>query len=402
MSRKKFRISGTGCALVDYLYKPVHFDDPGVTRYLSKAPGDGGLAPGKLVFRDEFETYAGEPYLQVRNVLTAGKPPVSVNIGGPSVVSLIHAAQMLHNTDAEVTFSGARGSDDAADFIMDKLKKTPLVTKCYKTGSGHTPFTDVLSDPDYDEGHGERVFINDIGAAREFSPEDLSDSFFRSDMVVFGGTALVPGIHASLGQLLKKAKKNGALTVVNTVYDFLSEKNDPVNPWKLGESAETYRFIDILITDMEEALRLSGTASVEEALSFFRSSGVGATVVTHGAKPLHFYSECGFFGKIAPSSLPVSERVISEIRINPETAGDTTGCGDNFAGGLIASAAKQLMENPGAKADFYKATALAVVSGGFTCFYHGGTYYEMFPGQKKDLLSAYYQDYLAQTGIRDK
>ena len=76
--------------------------------------------------------------------------------------------------------------------------------------------------------------------------------------------------------------------------------------------------------------------------------------------------------------------------------GDTTGCGDNFAGGVIASIATQIMTNPSEMVDLRKAIALGIASGGFTCFYNGGTFYEEYHGQKMGLVQAYYKDYLSQ------
>lgn len=398
-SNAPFKISGTGCALVDYLFTPVNFSDEAFRRYLSKKPGDGGLSPGKLVFKEEFDQFTEEAYDLVRDKITQGKPPVTLNIGGPSIVSLIHAAQMLHGLRAQVEFYGGKGDDKGSTFIEEKLAQTPLKIGHYKTASQHTPCTDVLSDPDFDKGHGERIFINTIGAAWEFEPADLSESFFDSDMVVFGGTALVPHIHASLGQLLPQAKARGAITVVNTVYDFLNENKNPSERWPLGHSLETYRHIDLLITDMEEALRLSGTASVEAAIDFFKSTGVGALIITHGADALHFFSDNALFGKMPHTSLPVSKRVQLDISQHPERAGDTTGCGDNFVGGVIASIAEQLLADPESVVSLPQAIALGVASGGFACFYHGGTYYEAFPGQKAEQVAPYCQDYLTQVGL---
>ena len=395
---KLFRISGTGCALVDYLYKPVSFTDANFFRYLSKTPGDGGLAPGKLVFREEFEKYSKEAYLKVRDTINGGKAPVALNIGGPSIVSLIHAAQMLHGSAAEVCFYGSKGADEAGAFIVEKLKETPLKIGSYKTGTQYTPFTDVLSDPDFDGGHGERVFINNIGAAWEFMPEDLDESFFRSDMVVFGGTALVPNIHTSLRELLLKAKAQKAITVVNTVYDFLNEKSDPSKPWPLGDSTETYRHIDLLITDMEEALRLSGTSKVEDAVLFFQNSGVGAFIITHGSKQLYLSADSLLFGQIQPTTMAVSERVVAELKQMTEKSGDTTGCGDNFVGGVLAAIALQLIKNSSGQVDLKSAVALGIASGGYACFYNGGTFYESFPGQKNSLVKTYHHDYLIQIG----
>jgi hypothetical protein len=40
---------------------------------------------------------------------------------------------------------------------------------------------------------------------------------------------------------------------------------------------------------MEEALRLSGQTTVEGAFSFFKSTGIGAVIVTHGANPLCYF-----------------------------------------------------------------------------------------------------------------
>lgn len=393
--KKAFRISGTGCALVDYLYKPVSFSSELFKNYLSENPGDGGLFPGKLVFRDEFEKFSGEDYLKVRDRITNGNPPVTLNIGGPSIVSLIHTAQMIAGMNAEVYFYGSKGLDKGATFIDKNLQRTPLKIGKYKISDKYTSFTDVLSDPDYDHGHGERIFINNIGAAWDLYPDDLDEDFFESDIVVFGGTALVPHIHQSLSELLKKSKNNNAITIVNTVYDFLNEKKNPNKPWPLGSSMKTYQYIDLLITDREEALRLSGKETVDDALLFFLQAGVGGVIITHGANPLSYGFNSQLFGN-SEGNRPVSEKVRNMIIQHPEKVGDTTGCGDNFAGGVIANIAKQLIEQPSLQIDMDKAIAMGVVSGGYACFYHGGTFFEKKPGEKKQLIECFFNEYLLQ------
>ena len=393
--KKAFRISGTGCALVDYLYKPVSFTSELFKNYLSENPGDGGLFPGKLVFRDEFEKFSGEDYLKVRDRITNGNPPVTLNIGGPSIVSLIHTAQMLAGMNAEVYFYGSKGMDKGAAFIDENLQKTPLKIGKYKISDKYTSFTDVLSDPDYDQGHGERIFINNIGAAWDLYPDDLDEDFFESDIVVFGGTALVPHIHQSLSELLKKSKDNNAITIVNTVYDFLNEKKNPNKPWPLGSSMKTYQYIDLLITDREEALRLSGKEAVDDALLFFQQAGVGGVIITHGANPLSYAYNSQLFGN-SEGDRPVSDKVRNMIIQYPEKVGDTTGCGDNFVGGVIANIAKQLLEHPSLQIDMDKAIAMGVVSGGYACFYHGGTFFEKKPGEKKQLIEPFFNEYLLQ------
>lgn len=400
-SPNPFRISGTGCALVDYLYKPVDFSSQVFRKYLSQQPGDGGLSPGKLVFTEELEKFAGNNYQDIRKDITEENDPVAMNIGGPSIVSLIHATQMLTGSglDADVRFYGCHGNDQAGHFIEQRLSSTPLQIGDYKVVEKYTPFTDVLVDPSYDAGHGERVFINNIGAAWDLYPGDLDEAFFDSDLVVFGATALVPNLHRSLKELLMKARTKGAVTIVNTVFDFLSEKQDPDKPWPMGGTSDSYPYIDLLITDHDEALRHSGCKSAQEALAFFKEQGTGAAIVTHGPNPVQYYSQSRLFNKSGFSRLPVSDRVVTQIRKNPALAGDTTGCGDNFTGGVIASIASQRIGNRKEPVDLVKAVALGIASGGFTCFYHGGTYIEQHPGEKAQLVMDYYDDYLKQIAI---
>lgn len=397
--KKPFKISGIGCALVDYLYKPINFSNPKTKKYFSKISGDGGLAPGKLVFKEEFEKFVGESYLDARALITNEMDPVTINIGGPSIVSLIHAAQMLKSSTVDVFFYGSRGADQAGLYMEEQILKTPLKTGKYIQSELYTPFTDVLSDPSYDKGNGERIFINNVGAAWDLLSKDIDEVFYDSDIVVFGGTALVPNIHAHLTQLLKKAKDRGAITVVNTVYDFLNEKANPDKAWPLGNSNRSYIYTDLLITDMEEALRLSNTKRVDDAVKFFKFSGLGSLIITHNSNPIYYYADNFLFANVPLRTMPVSARVSSELQTDEGKCGDTTGCGDNFVGGVISSIAAQLIENPGSKINLENAIAMGVASGGYACFYNGGTYYESFDGQKKGIVDQYYNDYLVQIGL---
>lgn len=394
MSRT-IKISGTGCALVDYLYKPVDFHSEAMSPYLSVKTGDGGLAPGRLVFTEELEKFASESYPDIRTKIVDGQEPVALNIGGPSIVSLIHAAQLLHGFPAEVNFWGCKGNDSGAAFLDEKLRKTPLKICKYKTGTLYTPFTDVLSDPDFDHGNGERIFVNNIGAAGELLPEDLDESFFEADIVVFGGTAIVPEIHNHLTELLQTAKEKGCITVVNTVYDFRNEKANPDKRWPLGKSDESYKQTDLLITDYEEALRLSGEHDIVAAIRFFQEKEVGSLIITNGSKNIYAWSSGKLFSPLDLTELPVSGLVAQQIKCG--TSGDTTGCGDNFAGGILASLVMQL--NAGTQTPNLKeACCWGVVSGGYTCFYIGGTYFEEFPGEKFGKLKPYYEHYKQQLG----
>ena len=91
MNKNKIIISGTGCALVDYLYTGVKFDSPQFQKYKSKQSGDGGLIAGNLVFTEELEKFSDLPYSTILKELSGNKNPDAFNLGGPALVSLINA-----------------------------------------------------------------------------------------------------------------------------------------------------------------------------------------------------------------------------------------------------------------------------------------------------------------------
>ncbi len=390
---KKIIVSGVGCCLVDLLFNDIDFSSEAMRSCLSLKRGDGGLTPGQLVFREEFEKFSGDSFDLALNRITGGRKHDKINIGGPSIVSLINAAQLVDKEYCEVRFYGRGGNDDIGSYLVSALQKTPVILKDFKLINRQTPSTVVLSDPSYDNGHGERVFINSIAAAWEYGPDNLDEDFFSSDIVVFGGTGLVPQIHDNLTSLLKKAKSKGCITIVNTVFDFRNEKANPSKKWPLGESDESYRYIDLLITDQEEALRLSDERDPQNAIDFFIEKKVSSLMITNGSRNVITWSDGQFFNASGIKALPVSEKVINE-RKNAQI-GDTTGCGDNFVGGVIASIVNQIQNGAG-HPDIAEACSMGVVSGGYACFYLGGTYFEKEPGEKKAKMEPYYEAYKRQ------
>ncbi len=387
-----FVISGTGCSLLDFIYADIAFSAAAFERFRSRQAGDGGLEPGKLVFAEDFERFAGMEVETALECITGGQAFSAANIGGPAIVALINAAQLLDPNRFQVRFTGAIGSDVAGDQLRTFLRKVPLESATYINKSGRTPCTHVLSDPRFDGGRGERTFLNIIGAAGQLRPEDLGQSFFEADLVVFGGTALVPGIHDALDSLLAEARRHKALTVVNTVYDFRHQRENPAARWPLGASDESYRLIDLLIADHEEALRLSGTSTIDLALQFFMDQGTGAVIITNGARDIALCSQSTRFLACQRSRMPVSAAIVKELAAFPERKGDTTGCGDNFAGGVIVGLARQ-MEAGVVHLDLREAIAIGAVCGGLTCFQMGGVLYENHPGQKQTLMEPYLAAY---------
>ncbi len=400
-------LHGAGCCLIDTLYGKVDFSAPAFKSALSERQGDGGLSPGKLVFAEDFERFRGVPYEKALEELTGGEKPDARNLGGPSIVALAHAAQMLEDGTEDgqshrVRYFGSRGDDDTGRLVEEFIRRLPLQESHIQVVDGLTPRTDVLSDPNYDGGHGERSFINLIGVAGDARQTMLPDSFFDADILAFGGTALVPPLHDELSALLKRGKAAGCGTVVNLVYDFRAEQEGGRRKWRLGAEDDAYQHIDLLVADREEALRTSGMARTEEALDYFIAQGVGAVVITEGARNVYLGSVGGLFAPLERRSIPVARAIDDDLRAHPERRGDTAGCGDNFVGGLLASTLSQASSAPRGRMDLMEACAWAVASGGFACFTVGGTYYEGSAGEKRRKVIPYVERYRRQLEMDEK
>ena len=397
----KKRISGTGCCLLDYLYTDIDFSTEPFQSFLSRKRGDGGLVPGQLVFASGLAGFSEMSEEDCLKQITGGAHPDAINLGGPGVVAMVLASQVLGQEGWDITFSGVFGDDKGSDELKCFVKRFPVRLQEKILPGACVPSTTVLSDPRYNNGAGERTFINRLGVADSFDPAFLGDDFFDAPLFLWGGTGLVPPLHRNLTSLVKRSKAAGGVNVVGTVYDFLNESLNPDGAWPLGDPEEpAYPWIDLLICDQEEAIRLSGRKNLEEAKEFLKKSGCSAFIITRGADPLFLCAQDGVFGEQTGLSLPVSPYVDKDLSAEPGKRGDTTGCGDNFAGGVMVSLARQLEQaeaNGGGALNLVEAVVEGICSGGLALYTKGGCRCEQAEGEVRKLLEPIRRDYYRNT-----
>jgi len=152
----------------------------------------------------------------------------------------------------------------------------------------------------------------------------------------------------------------------------------------------------LLIMDCEESLKISGQQSIDQSAGYFISQNIGAFIITNGARQLYACSNGDLFEKTELFKMPVSQKVAFDIARNPASKGDTTGCGDNFVGGIVASLAWQLKAKSGGKLKLEEAISWGVASGAFACFYVGGTFLEKEGGEKFKIVQEFENDYKNQ------
>ncbi|MDF1568793.1 MAG: carbohydrate kinase family protein [Spirochaetaceae bacterium] len=396
------RVNATGCSLVDNLFGEVSFSIDAYERYKSRTVGDGGLATGGLVFSEALAGFAGKDYIHILKELTGKERPDRSNIGGPGIVPIIHANQVKGDAGIQYRFAGVVGRDENGKRFRELLTRAGFSDEDYTETSLPTPSTDVLSDPSYNNGRGERTFINTIGAADAYGPDALPDNFFDAEMILFGATALVPPLHDALDELAARGRNSGAFVMVCTVFDFRNEARLKGKPWPL---VQNYANIDLLVVDKEESVKISGAPTVSEAMEWFLNNGCGSVVITQGADDVLL--GIGSTGKKRPwefkrlkrRSMPTC-RYADEITASMTTPRDTTGCGDNFVGGMMDSIARQLAEAPSMTGrmslDLEDAVFSGIAAGSVALTCLGGVYYEKAPGQKLEALDPYLTAYRKQ------
>ena len=412
------RVNAAGCSLVDNLYGRLSFASPGYRRLLSSRIGDGGLVTGGLTFSEALARFAGEDYRSLLGGLTGGCPPDNSNIGGPGIVPIIHAAQVCRRRDIRYRFAGVVGRDANGRRLRDMMRRAGFAMDDYTESPEPTPSTDVFSDPDFDGGRGERTFVYTIGAAGRYGPESLPADFFDAEIILLGATALVPPLHDALDDLCRRARNAGAFVIVCTVFDFRNEARMNGRPWPL---VDNFANIDLLVMDREESLKISGQESPRSALRQFLDSGCGGVVITQGADDILLgAAEGGPFRMPGRTEMPTC-RYADEAAAGAGGNRDTTGCGDNFAGGLIDCIAHRKAEEleyaesaapgnnhpkntPGEqldlreRLDLEEAVIFGVAAGSTALGCLGGVYYEEAPGDKRRAMQRFLDAYRAELG----
>lgn len=389
------RVSAIGCCLIDYLFHEESYSKSVFNEYRSVSPGDGGLLVGGLVFGEQLAEFARLPFDALLRHLIPHPEKGIENIGGPAAVSLIHAAQLLHDSPHSFHFHGVAGDDVEYRLIREHIAKTVIDPRFLILEGERTPTTYVLNDRHAHGGKGERTFVNLLGSAAHVIEADVGDDAYQSDIVLFGGTALWPAFHTRIDQALRRAKAEGALTIVGAVFDFMNEHRSSSEKWPFGQESG-YPFVDLLVCDALEAERMSGQRDAENAAAFFDEAGVGAGIITQGAKDIIAWSkEESVFGHTPLTRFPVCGYIDELLEKDPSLRKDTTGCGDNFLGGVLAS----IVSHGAKKCSMVNAITLGGASGGFALTHHGGMFHETYPGEKRSVLEPVLKAYSEQLGM---
>lgn len=206
---------------------------------------------------------------------------------------------------------GAVGNDEKADFVVGAMDKLGIDTSAMQRLDGIPTSATILNV----RPNGDRPALHQRGASDHFAvPDAMLDRVLNAPIVHLGGTGLLRTMDGERSvALLAEAKRRGRTTTFDLI----------------AASAETAAIvlpllphIDYFMPSIEEAQDMSGRTGPEDCAAFYLDKGARTCVFTLGAGG-------AFYAAADGTRLRVPAYDIEVV--------DTTGCGDAFDAGFIAS-----------------------------------------------------------------
>ncbi len=211
--------------------------------------------------------------------------------------------------------------------------------------------------------NGERPALHVIGANAKLSAEMINwDAFQGAQHLHLGGSLLLEKIDGPpTAGLFRTAHSNGMTTSLDVI-GFPGRDYEYV-------FGECYAHLDYLLVNNDDAMLLSGQPNVESAIDWFLGRGVKTCAITVGGDGAILQSQ----GQPAIHLPAYDVDVI-----------DTTGCGDAFSAGFIATITQG--------GSLEEATRVGVAMGSFTARALGS---DASPRSRQEL-----DDFMAQTATK--
>ncbi len=236
---------------------------------------------------------------------------ISLVIGGSAAITAVAAARL----GLRVALAAAVGADAAGSFMLDQLAKEGVDVGAVAIRDGApTGMTVALSRG------GDRAILTALGAMASLTAADVPAGLLARSRHVHASSyfLLEDSLGPGLAGILAAARAAGSTTSLDTNWD-------PSGRWGDERLAAAIAQADLLLPNEAEALRLSGTASLDAATR---------TLSADGRKLVVKLGERGVLcAEAAEAAGGTAQHRISVPAVTPA---DTTGAGDCFNAGLIA------------------------------------------------------------------
>lgn len=252
--------------------------------------------------------------------------PIQILAGGSAANVATHGVALARTglvPDFNVMLHSRTGRDFLGEFMRSHLNSAGVTLKegpaaAEGPGKSWTQGATVVMS-----GQADRGFLTHRGCTAEFTCDDIDcdDIYSHGNHLHVAGYYNVPGLWPGLPHVLRTARKSGLTTSLNPQFDARQL-------WTGLD--ECYEHIGILIVNELEAEGLSGkpvstVSAAVEVSKMFMDRGVGLSVITLG-------SEGAVAAWRSGSAVQWMHQPTTETKVV-----DTTGAGDAFSAGFLAS-----------------------------------------------------------------
>ena len=223
-----------------------------------------------------------------------------------------NAAVNMSKLGLKVALAGMIGNDMQGKFLNEEAIKSGIDTTHIKQNESASTATSIVIV----ENNGERHFAVHGNANNFLTPECVPDTALESASIVHIGSAMaLPGLEKqALSDFFRKAKTAGAYTSMDLTWG--GDGN-----W-LERIEDALYHTDFFMPSIQEAQHVSGLKEPKDMAEFFKKYGFKALVIKLGDK--------GCFITDYSQSFTIPA-------FNVPNAVDTTGAGDSFVSGFLAS-----------------------------------------------------------------
>lgn len=227
-----------------------------------------------------------------------------VEMGGSCNIFACQAAKL----GLRVGILGRVGDDDFGRLIVRRLDACGVDTRhVIVDGSLKTGLGIALCRED------DRAILTYMGSICALGPDDVSDEFLASARHLHHGSFFLhSGLIAHMPEIFRRARGLGLSTSLDTNWD-------PDERWN-STLAEVLALTDVFMPNDQEALRISGSDSLEEAVAWINTQGVPMVTLKRGVDGARVYAGRDSF----------------ECAVEVAVGGDSVGAGDSFDAGFLA------------------------------------------------------------------
>lgn len=239
---------------------------------------------------------------------------ITMHNGGNAMTAAINLKKLGNNP----VIVGMVGNDMFGTFLQQKLLESGVGTEGLKVSNNVQTSASVLM---IDQATKERSFFHCTGANAAFKETDINYKAIETcDIVFVTGSFLLDNFDGKdTMEFLKKCKSMRKTTVLDVCWDASG---------KWGEILDmSMPYIDFFMPSIDEARMLTQKNTPEEMAEIFLKKGVQSVII-----------KCGSQGCYVRENRHKDGTIIPAFKV--KNVVDTTGAGDSFCSGFLASYAR--------------------------------------------------------------